>query len=46
MHFGSVMYMTDICTRWDALMSFQGALEEGAPEYFQETKEEIGEYIM
>ena len=27
MHFGSVMYMADICTRWDALMSFQEALE-------------------
>ncbi|KAI0725077.1 hypothetical protein C8Q72DRAFT_934623 [Fomitopsis betulina] len=31
--------------KWDALMSFQEALEEGATEYFQEMKEEIWEYI-
>ena len=45
MYFFSVMYMAHICTRWDALMSFQEALEEGATDYFQETKEEIWEYI-
>ena len=27
--FFSVMYMAHICARWDALMSFQEALEEG-----------------
>ena len=43
--FFSVMYMAHICTRWDALMSFQEALEEGATDYFQETKEKIWEYI-
>ncbi|EPT05426.1 hypothetical protein FOMPIDRAFT_95343 [Fomitopsis schrenkii] len=31
--------------KWDALMSFQEALEEGASSYFDETKEEIWEYI-
>ena len=45
MYFVSVMYIAHICTRWDALMSFQEALEEGATDYFQETKEEIWEYI-
>ena len=41
------MYMAHICTRWDALMSFREALEpeEGTTDYFQETKEEIWEYI-
>ena len=45
MYFFSVMYMAHICTRWDVLMSFQESLEEGATDYFQETKEEIWEYI-
>ena len=45
MYFFSIMYMAHICTRWDALRAFQEALEEGTTDYFQETKEEIWEYI-